>query len=208
MAPLPDQSLLHANAKRRLPPASFVGIAVGAGVFLIVLISITLWCYVRGWRRLRLGQARLESSNRSPPPTKTGTSQRASKYWSADDIGNATKVHVTEITGRDSKRESHVVVLPAPNLHVNEKNRQSKVVKLPPPSLRSWTSDTKDRLVPKRPTSRRVPVLSRHVSMQFKDISVASNNNTPDRTPALDDFPQPGQQWSNVVDLDWQEYRR
>lgn len=204
MAPLQGQSPLHAFARRQLPQASLIGIAVAVGVFLVVLISIALWCYVRGWRKIRIGQ-KLESVNQSPSPGTVAHSKRASKYWSAEDIG--TQVRVTEVKSA-SRRESRVVVLPTPNLHrTDEKYRESKVVKLPPPSLRSWTSDTRDRLLPQRPSSRRVPVLSRHVSMQFKDISMASTT-AEDRTPALDDFPQPGQQWSKVTDLDWQEYRR
>jgi hypothetical protein len=198
MAPRRTHSApVHAIVRRQLPRPTFIGIAVAVGVFLIVLITIALLCYIRGWRRLRFGR-QLQSNNQSSPRTKGVCSHRASKYWSADDIGRARTVE--EVAKGDSKRESHVVVLPIPT--IDECRRVSRVVKLPPPSLISWRSDPKEHNLPRRPKSRRVAVLKRHVSMQFKDINVATSP-TPDQSPVVDGFLQAGR----VTDLDWQEYR-
>lgn len=217
MAPLArTSSPARSLSKRELPNASFIGIAAGVGVFLIILISLALWCYIRGWRLPGRGQSRLDSDNESSP-TGPERPRRASKYWSADDVGKSaeksSEVQVTEVFDTHSKRESHVVVLPTPSMSAlgfatKRQHRQSPIVRLPTPSLISVMSEmsAKDQKpAPTRPAKGRLPVFSRHVSMQFVDISEASSTTSLNRTPALDDFPKPGSQWGRVTD--WQSHR-
>lgn len=219
MAPLARASSpAHILSKRQLPHLSFIGVAVGVGVFLIILISLALWCYIRGWRLRGRGQSRLDSDNESSP-TGAQRPERASRYWSADDVGKSseksTEVRVTEVVDNATNRESHIVMLPTPSMSAmgfapKHKHRQSPIVRLPTPSLLSLMSEInvkEEKPAPQRPTAGRLPVLTRHVSMQFVGISQSSSTATLDRTPALDDFPQPGQQWSKVTDLHWQSYQ-
>lgn len=221
MAPFAGASSpAHTLTKRRLPHVSFIGIAVGVGVFLVILISIALWCYIRGWRLPGRGPSRLDSDIESSP-TRPRNSARASTYWNADDIGKSVEAQVTEIRDPEPTRESRIVMLPTPSasaLGFYSKHRESPIVRLPTPSLISWRGDVKDGKdvkevkdqtpAPQAPTSGRLPVFSRHVSMQLVGISQGSSNTTLDRTPVLEDFPSPGGQWSKVTDLRWQSYQR
>lgn len=217
MAPLARASSpAHSLSKRELPNASFIGIAAGVGVFLIILISLALWCYIRGWRLPGRGQSRLDSDNESSP-TGPERPRRASRYWSPDDVGKSaeksSEVQVTEVFDADPQRESHVVVLPTPSMSAlgfapKRQHRQSPIVRLPTPSLISLMSETSVRdqnPAPSRPAQGRLPVFSRHVSMQCVNISEASSTTSLNRTPALDDFPKPGSQWGKVTD--WQSRR-
>jgi len=196
MAPLiPTQrSTVHALVKRELPHTKFIAIAVSVGVFLVIVISIALWLYIRGWKLpqlFRFDQKRLDSHNQSAPPTRHGTNKsgRASTYWSADDIGKMPEPQATEVSWLDS-RDSRIVMLPTPSPFSFE--RHSRVVKLPLPSLLSWRSSIDEKAKPQRPSSNHVRTGSRHISTQIVDTTKPAPNPTPDHTPILDDFPQPG----------------